>query len=406
MYLAFVDQIEKENNKILITFDVVMERSILRFLSEMPNILKVDLNEAYTAFSVVLEIEHWSDVPGLRKEIKIDRWYGMEIYEFETIHTNAIRFNDMDSFNRTAIYIKLFFLDKRYKGIKKIYKFFSLEHFHKSDEKELKYLLIQNSIVGDETFVAIYKVGQGNCTSLCSTSFSAPIVYFDFGGGCYYNAHTYPTGQRFCFSNSPPIVLSHWDNDHWSSALRNRSPQAKEYPWIVPDQPLSATQLQFAAELALLGNLHVWPRNLDKIETNYGVFFYCNGSSKNDSGLGFLYLRQSENFRTLLPGDAEYKYIDEDFKHSLSSIIASHHGGNRSFDPPPIPANTENTCVVYSYGLNNSYNHPGVIRIQEHLHYGWNRELRTVNGNIGVGLSGIPFLGCTLSQCDLEIVQI
>jgi hypothetical protein len=46
-------------------------------------------------------------------------------------------------------------------------------------------------------------------------------LYFDLGGAVNGNLGTFPPElRRFCFSTHPPVVLSHWDWDHWSSASR------------------------------------------------------------------------------------------------------------------------------------------------------------------------------------------
>lgn len=136
-------------------------------------------------------------------------------------------------------------------------------------------------------------------------------------------------------------------------------------------------------------------------------FFYCDGTSKNDSGLGFLYSSEQEDIRALLPGDAAYKYINSRFKNDLSSIVASHHGGNRRLDPPPFARSTQsNTNIVYPYGLHNSYGHPGVLRFGEHVHFGWNKDIHTYKGHVGLGISSLPPIGCSTNYCDLRIVQI
>lgn len=62
--------------------------------------------------------------------------------------------------------------------------------------------------------VAIYDVGQGAATALLSNG--VPGIYFDFGGSVIGNWRSFPQHlYRFCFTDDPPIVLSHWDWDHW-----------------------------------------------------------------------------------------------------------------------------------------------------------------------------------------------
>lgn len=64
--------------------------------------------------------------------------------------------------------------------------------------------------------IAVYDVGQGAANGLISGREVA--CYFDFGGGVAGNTKTFPKNLvRFCQCNTPPIILSHWDHDHWSS---------------------------------------------------------------------------------------------------------------------------------------------------------------------------------------------
>src|SRR5579871_3626379 len=66
---------------------------------------------------------------------------------------------------------------------------------------------------------AVYDVGQGNCNAILGGNHFThhPILYFDMGGGVLNNAHTYPNALgSLCGFMHPPVVLSHWDWDHWS----------------------------------------------------------------------------------------------------------------------------------------------------------------------------------------------
>ena len=68
--------------------------------------------------------------------------------------------------------------------------------------------------------VAVYDVGQGAATALLSRG--VPTLYFDFGGSALGNWRSFPEPlNQFCMTANPPVVLSHWDWDHWSSALRD-----------------------------------------------------------------------------------------------------------------------------------------------------------------------------------------
>src|SRR5229473_4093727 len=172
------------------------------------------------------------------------------------------------------------------------------------------------------SYLAVYDVGQGNCNALCD---SAPTWYFDFGGGCLWNARTYPVPLRFCFKYNPPIVLSHWDFDHWFSAAKND--RAKAALWIVPRQTIGPRTWKFAAELYLKGSFRVWG-GIDRVAVPDGEIVRCTGpeSDKNSSGLAAVVSLKAGT--GLLPGDAAYSRIPK-CPNTLSALVAMHHGSHK-----------------------------------------------------------------------------
>ena len=93
---------------------------------------------------------------------------------------------------------------------------FSLDRIPDIDEEQLSALLTP-ALEAD--FINVLDVGQGNCNALWKTAGNA-LLYFDAGGGVLQHAGTFPAGRGFCEANEAPVILSHWDWDHWSSALR------------------------------------------------------------------------------------------------------------------------------------------------------------------------------------------
>ncbi|MGJ5176534.1 hypothetical protein ACQR16_30955 [Bradyrhizobium oligotrophicum] len=82
-------------------------------------------------------------------------------------------------------------------------------------------------------------------------------MYFDLGGGVYRNAATRPTNLQFCWRKNAPIVLSHWDADHWSG--HTSDPKALARTWIAPKQNMTTKHIQFANKLLRAGGtLHIW----------------------------------------------------------------------------------------------------------------------------------------------------
>ena len=104
--------------------------------------------------------------------------------------------------------------------------------------------------IGPVDAVAVYDVGQGAATALLSGGL--PTLYFDLGGSAIGNWRSFPQPlQRFCITDDPPVVLSHWDWDHWSSALRDD--RLLHQRWILPIQDragdLGAVHARFLAML-------------------------------------------------------------------------------------------------------------------------------------------------------------
>lgn len=100
---------------------------------------------------------------------------------------------------------------------------------------------IENALSPSSAFeeIAVYDVGQGSAIGLISNQ--EVICYFDFGGGAAPNSFTFPAAlASFCQCNSPPIILSHWDHDHWSS--EGRDTRVHTQTWIVPRQVSKSTK--------------------------------------------------------------------------------------------------------------------------------------------------------------------
>src|SRR5262249_38991336 len=118
---------------------------------------------------------------------------------------------------------------------------FSLDHVKDANPAEI-WNLLSTAV---HAIVAL-DVGQGNATAL-SGDVGDIALYFDFGGGVISNTKTFPKNHaHFCLRPAMPIVLSHWDWDHWSSAERAGS-SSYDCKWIVPRQPLGANHRKHAA---------------------------------------------------------------------------------------------------------------------------------------------------------------
>ena len=132
---------------------------------------------------------------------------------------------------------------------------------------------IQNLLgrIGPVDFAGVYDVGQGSCSGLCDSD-SSVLGYLDFGGGIFGNRGTFPKDlEHFCFTHRPPVILSHWDFDHWSSVHRDNQ-RAFHADWLVPLQldrdgapDMGPSHITFAWQVHCNGRLLWWPNRLDQI---------------------------------------------------------------------------------------------------------------------------------------------
>jgi beta-lactamase superfamily II metal-dependent hydrolase len=227
---------------------------------------------------------------------------------------------------------------------------------------------------------AVYDVGQGGCNAVLDGD-SFPALYFDFGGGVLGSRDSFPSAlSQFCFSRQPPIVLSHWDWDHWSSA--SRDPRAYEWTWIVPRQgKIGFVHAAFLAQVRRQGSVLVWPTGLGAITVGDVTLIKCSGapSQRNNSGLALVLEGESgrRRGRALFPGDARYDNVPgsgQEFTH----VVVPHHGGRTR--STFVPLSDRQTCgrLVYSHGMPNTYGHPFEEVVSAHAAI-WKADLRTAN---------------------------
>ena len=247
---------------------------------------------------------------------------------------------------------------------------------------------------------------RGGCNGICD-SFGTPLLYFDFGGGIGRNSFTYLNKHKFCFSNTPPIILSHWDKDHWVSAEIDED--SLNTNWIVPRQKLGVSHLKLAVKLYKKGNLYIWPSYLKSMRSKAGMLIKNTGRSINDSGISLVsrIKYQGSYFTTLFPGDSKYKHIPSINKMKFNGLIATHHGGHYRSDIH-IPFAKRSNRIVYSYGVNNTFDHPRTPTVNKHVNANWDNRLNTINGNIMLGpkiKTRIPTQPCRNTMCTLQITQ-
>lgn len=256
-------------------------------------------------------------------------------------------------------------------------------------------------------FIAVYNVGQGNCNAVCNDG-GQPLLYYDMGGGCYKNKNTYRTTLTFCFSMNPPILLSHWDMDHFESARRTSAMLAAT--WILPRQVIGPVHLKFF--LSITGTKLIWPSTLPSLSFYWGEIVLCTGPTgkKNHTGLAFLASlspRRNGIKAVMLPADAAYYHIPGSTT-SFDAIVATHHGAEFYNANSPVSVAKGKKAIAYSFGSRNSYGHPKRHAISAHISAGWPRSNKknTHAGHIALcDISPTVRLACAAGHCSLAIVQ-
>ncbi|WP_202401835.1 hypothetical protein [Pseudomonas oryzihabitans] len=256
---------------------------------------------------------------------------------------------------------------------------FSLQHFPKISKVGLKATF--KGISAD--MLAVYDVGQGNANALLRSRSNVsclplPALYFDLGAGVYRNKHTTPTHLQFCFSLNPPILLSHWDADHWAGAYATRvgNPpihSALLRTWIAPLQTVGPLHVVFANEIiAQGGSLFIYnpaPGTVDRISLPMGTELRLalgTGSGRNDTGIAATIERKNLNpSRTwLLTGDCNYMYIEPLLAPTNPiAVVVPHHGANLkggAAAPNPFRGANGYCRLIYSFGPDNAHGATGV----------------------------------------------
>ena len=229
-------------------------------------------------------------------------------------------------------------------------------------------------------WVVAYDVGQGNSIGFCGSDGSVK-AYFDIGGGVLANARTFPNAlTKFCFTQRPPIILSHWDFDHWSSANRDR--QSHFMTWIAPRQSVGPTHVALMTMIAQAGQLLLVSPGSPARRYGQIKLEYCTGRGRNGSGLAVTLSERANGAgqQMLFPGDARYTFIPS-FPNPPTnrylSVVVPHHGGDMNSNIVPICPQLAASRLVYSYGHGNTFHHPRLVTRTDHVASRWRDVLIT-----------------------------
>lgn len=255
----------------------------------------------------------------------------------------------------------------------------------------------------------VYDVGQANWNSLvdgstCPTKAPTPRIYFDFGLPLGFNRKSLPP-KPLPLASAPsnvPVVLSHWDMDHYSGAAVPSSVSHSKWnsaavsrKWIVPRQNrllsgrnISATALALALAIHRAGNLLIFPRARKSLLLPGGHhLIQCSPRAGtvptlNNTGLAMALNLGGDGRKdefALLPGDADYADIASNIPGGFGAyawigIAGSHHGGT-------VPSGTSPDAAigwhkaVFSNGR--CYGHTTAQAKHLHASHGWSYQYET-----------------------------
>lgn len=198
---------------------------------------------------------------------------------------------------------------------------------------------------------------------------------------CEYNA----SASELLLDRRPPLVLSHWDSDHWAGAQHDR--HALTRTWVAPRQPLGPTHTAFANNILKNGGrLLIWPSGPTQPPITWQInpaqqltIGRCSGSDRNGSGLAMrIDDRSSASLRHwLLTGDAGYHQLPFPLSGDVVAAAVPHHGATmpeaRSVPGRPSSAYAR---LVFSFGPGNQHGsqpvgHPTSYAVQTHEDNGW-----------------------------------
>lgn len=232
--------------------------------------------------------------------------------------------------------------------------------------------------------LAVIDIGQGSANALlCSCGIA--VAYFDLGCGVYRNRKTNPATIQFCNCDSPVVMLSHWDSDHWGGAAIDRAMLAAH--WIAPRQIIGPKHVAFADSiLAAGGIIDIFPAHLPALSVpgrQVVELRRCIGppSDRNGSGLALFVEDIASGRHWLLTGDAAYDQLAGPMPADLAALVVPHHGADmgKSGIPPSAPIGETYSRLLYSFGPGNAHGktavqHPTQAAVNAHVAAGWSHS--------------------------------
>lgn len=298
--------------------------------------------------------------------------------------------------------------------------------------------------------VAVYDVGQASFSAIVNR-WEHPLVFFDVGWPLNFNGRSKPNCSNFnpfsldCPSNPAPVVLSHFDWDHWgfayqSGVIRQNNQGnwvssvtykriALERPWLVrrpqyKRHNLGASHIHLIHTLSntiISGTgkraLRLWPTRKKSLHWGACKIIACTPAAgsittpafrRNNESLTMVVEERTDGAKVLLCGDADYPSIPIHHRNGLTGLVAPHHGGAITLGSTPN-AKGHGRMVMSTYP--GCYpNVPSPDTINEARHQGWQVVMTSdrsqcprggcQRGNRLIRLSMTPRCGCGKVQSN------
>ncbi len=242
--------------------------------------------------------------------------------------------------------------------------------------------------------VVVHDVGQGDAISIVD-AFDRPVLRIDYGGQ---QSSPFKTGSRAAqvravdaalpVAADDPIMLTHWDEDHWCSA-RIGTQALSQGRWLAPRQWTSPRAVKRSGQMQVIACV---PENLVgtvvKFEARNGDAVWWEklkpfdpsvpAEDCNHTGVAFSVTVERHNRVIFLPGDAPFHRIGHYGLHRqderrMRGLVAFHHGSGAhwtarttAFLDDWVDTAIEQT-VVFSCGAPNSHDHPDAAKYMEHF---------------------------------------
>ena len=256
-----------------------------------------------------------------------------------------------------------------------------------------------------------------------------------------------PPNLSFCACRGQPIVLSHWDTDHWAGA--RLEPRFLAHVWIAPRQRIGPSHTKLASDiLHAHGDILIYAskkaveislqwENPRWVKQHAGPdqrlsLVPCTGRNRNDSGLAMRVRDIERELEWLLTGDASYDAIPASpTPVDYAAVTASHHGAKQPRIGSVIPARTTRAekyaRLLYSFATPNSFGHPHPKAVHDSARQGWRHgpmvvpyaaakfdalatglgDTQRARASVAAGWRRRPLLPKHLLECvnDMEIVR-